>query len=308
MHDQLWKEGLGFFVPEFLTLLFPDVAADLYLSKVRTLNKELFTHAPEGNRREPDILIEVPNKRGRELTIVHMEIQANRSRGFPRRMWEYYLTLSHRFRHPILPIALYLCRGGGGMTEEEHVVKVHGRVVVLFRYMAVYLPDLWEEDFQDDVNVLSPAVCAAMRSRDRTNVERKIWAYELIAKASVGDEERSVLLNMVDQYLVLNESEKADWNEWVEQRKSQEVRQMLTQWHRKGMEEGRDEGREEGRVEGREEGKRETLLRQMKRKFGEPSESVKSIISNIRNPDTLDELMDRLFDANSLEEMRLEEI
>ncbi len=116
----------------------------------------------------------------------------------------------------------------------------------------------------------------------------------------MGDEERSVLLNMVDQYLVLNKSETADWNEWVEQRKSQEVRQMLTQWHRKGM--------EEGRVEGREEGKRETLLRQMKRKFGEPSESVKSIISNIRNPDTLDELMDRLFDANSLEEMRLEEI
>jgi len=300
MHDQLWKEGFGFFLPEFINLLFPDVAEGLDLSKLRTLNKELFTHSSEGGRREPDVLVEIPNKNGRGSTMVHIEVQARRSAHFPHRMWEYYLALSHRFRHPILPIALYLCRGGGGASEEEYTVTACGRVVNRFRYAAIHLPEMWEEDYWDNGNVLSPAICAVMRSRERSNIERKIQAYERIAKAEIGDEERSVLLNMVDQYLSLDESETAAWNEWVEQRKSQEVRKMLTQWHKKGIEEGREEGREEG--------KRETLLRQMRRKFGEPSETVKSILANIKDADAFDELMDRLFDAKTIEDMRLEDI
>jgi predicted transposase YdaD len=300
MHDQLWKEMLGFFLPGSLALLQPRVALDIDLGHIRSLNKELYTHGPWGRRREPDVLAVAPWKSGLGSTLVHLEVQARRSSDFPRRMWEYFMMLTLREKTLVLPLALYLCHGDG-ITEEGHDVLLHGKTVNVFRYTAIYLPDLWEEDYWDEGNVISPAICSVMRSRTCRNLERRVRAYERIASAPVDEERRSVLLNMVDQYLCLNDRETEEWNMWMEKERSKEVRRMLTQWHVKGIEEGKALGKAEGKAEG----KRETLLRQMRVKFGPIPESVETQIKGINNPEILDEIADRVLFANSLEEMKL---
>ncbi len=301
MHDQLWKEMLGFFLPESLALLQPEVALDIDIGHIRSLNKELFTHGPWGRRREPDVLAVAPWRSGLGSTLVHLEVQARRSRAFPRRMWEYFMMLTLREKTPVLPLALYLCHGDG-ITEEGQDALLHGKTVSVFRYTAIYLPDLWEEDYWDEGNVISPAICSLMGSRTRGNLERRVRAYERIASAPVEEERCSVLLNMVDQYLCLNDHETVEWNAWMEKERSKEVRRMLTQWHVKGIEEGKTLGKAEGKAEG----KRETLLRLMRIKFGQIPDSVETLINGINNLEMLDELADRVLFANSLEEMKLD--
>ena len=83
---------------------------------------------------------------------------------------------------------------------------------------------------------------------------------------------------------------------------------MLTQWHERGRSLGIQEGIQKGIEEGVQAGKRETLLRQMRRKFGELPEGAVRTIRQITTGDALDELADRVLDANSLDDMRLDDI
>ncbi len=72
---------------------------------------------------------------------------------------------------------------------------------------------------------------------------------------------------------------------------------------RKGRKLGRQEGRQEGKVEGVLQGKRETLLRQLRHRFGELTDEMIARIERIENPADLDSLADKVLDAHSLEDM-----
>jgi predicted transposase YdaD len=64
-----------------------------------------------------------------------------------------------------------------------------------------------------------------------------------------------------------------------------------------------DEGREEGRAKGRAEGVRELLLRQSRRRFGEADSSVKEAVKAITDPNRLERMGDRIFDATSWQDL-----
>ena len=166
-------------------------------------------------------------------------VQASISRGFPRRIWEYFMMLKLCEKTLILPLVLYLCPGDG-ITEEGHDVMLHGKTVSVFRCTAIYLPDLWEEDHWDEGNILCPAICSLVGSRIRKNLARRDRAYERSASAPVEEERRSVLLNMVDQYLFLTIVKL--WN-GMRGCEGGKVRRMLSQWHVKGINEGKTLGK-----------------------------------------------------------------
>ena len=56
---------------------------------------------------------------------------------------------------------------------------------------------------------------------------------------------------------------------------------------------------------GIERGKRESLLRQMRRKFGNLSDEVVKRVEAVTDSDELDRLFDRVVDSSSLEELDL---
>ena len=57
-HDQLWKEVLLTFLREFLELFFPEVAERIDFNGIVPLDKEVFTDTPDGELREPDLVVQ----------------------------------------------------------------------------------------------------------------------------------------------------------------------------------------------------------------------------------------------------------
>lgn len=319
-HDQLWKEVISVFFWEFIRLLLPNLSSRMNLSRLRPMDRELFTHSPAGRRREPDIVMETEwIGETDSVTLVHVEVQARRTALFPLRMWEYFSLLSLRERAPVLSIAIYLLSGNHGENHEEYRISACGETVNVFRYLVVSLPDLKEEDYLDSANPIAPAVCALMQSSEPDRVSRKLRLYERIARAKLDDRRTSLLASVVDQYLPLDAAQTVDWNNRVIRKESKEVSEMLTQWqtqwHEKGWNEGKMEGRKEGLKEGKQEGIREgikegieegaknILLRLIKRKFGVIPENIAERIRNENNPEKLDELADKVLFASKLEDM-----
>jgi hypothetical protein len=134
-YDQLFKDLLRTFFREFMELFFPQASARLDFSRITFLDKELFTDLPEGEQREVDLVAQVYTLDGiPEIVLVHVEVEAQRRRTFPFRMFEYFMLLRLRHRVPVFPAVIYLSPGAGGMTEETYREDVLGREVVRFIY------------------------------------------------------------------------------------------------------------------------------------------------------------------------------
>jgi hypothetical protein len=77
-----------------------------------------------------------------------------------------------------------------------------------------------------------------------------------------------------------------------------EIRAMISVYEQRGREEGIERGREEGIAQA----KRETLLRLLRRKFGDLPADISSRIEGLSDTAELDRLFDRIIDAASLQE------
>ncbi len=309
-HDQLWKTVLWAFFAEFVELFFPEVAERLDFSRIRLIEKEIFTDLPVGARREPDLLVEAYAKDGEvETILIHIEVQARREINVPYRMWEYYSLLRLRWKHRVFPVVVYLSAGAGGLTEEHYEESLFSKEIIRFRYSAVGLPDLPAEEYLERENILAPALSALMREERVSRVRRKLRAYQRLARTQLDDARRSLLVNVIDRYLKLNQEEEAEITLLVEDSDLQEVKEMLTAYEerglKKGIERGIAQGIEQGITQGILRGKRETLLRLLRHRFNDLPEEVVTRIEQIEEAGELDALADKVLDARALEDMGL---
>lgn len=139
-HDQLFKEILRGFLPEFLELFFPEVSARLDFSSLRFPNREVFTAFPDGQRREPDVVAELRTREGEpEIIVVHIEVQADVRGDLGKRMLEYYALLWVQFEAPVFPVLLILQGGqeGVGMARvSAFSLRAGGAAVPIRPYRA----------------------------------------------------------------------------------------------------------------------------------------------------------------------------
>src|SRR5437870_4149610 len=120
-HDQLFKQLLQAFFPDFMRLFDPETAGTLDLSTVSFRETEALTDIPHGERRTADLVAEVQTVEGTpELVLVHVEIQREREVQFPQRMWQYYVLLRQRENLPVIPMALVLYPGRDGIAQEVY--------------------------------------------------------------------------------------------------------------------------------------------------------------------------------------------
>lgn len=70
----------------------------------------------------------------------------------------------------------------------------------------------------------------------------------------------------------------------------------------RGRMEGRIEGKMEGRAEGEANGKVDSICRYLKKRFGEASLELQQKIRGVNNLEVLDNIMEEVFGANTLEE------
>lgn len=127
-HDQLLKEVLTRFLPDFVALFAPHQAAALDFSTLRLLDKEVFTDVAAGRRREVDLLAEVAARDGTpDLVLIHVEAQQRRKSGFAARMMRYGLAIHLRYpEHTLLPLALLSTRAGRGWAWARRAWRWRG--------------------------------------------------------------------------------------------------------------------------------------------------------------------------------------
>jgi hypothetical protein len=108
--DSPWKEALEIYFQAFLALFFPHIHADIDWSRgYEFLDKELQKIVPKTGRGRlyVDKLVKVWRKNGREAwVLIHVEVQAQREAGFPKRMYRYNTRLTERYNRTVVSLAV----------------------------------------------------------------------------------------------------------------------------------------------------------------------------------------------------------
>ena len=307
-HDQIWKEVLTEFFGEFMELFFPRIAEQLDLTTVEFDNTELFADPPTGDVRRPDLVAEVACREGgRELILIHVEVQSCRDPEMDRRMWEYYCLLRVRRKLPVLPIVLYLAPGRAGLVRETYREQLFGQTYCTLRYWAVALPSFSAERFLRSRNLLAPALSALMRPGRLRRPVHKLQALDAVAAAETNEARRYMLAGVVGAYMVLSEVDEAEFEQLAAREPNTGVATMVNIFEQKGIEKGIEkgiqQGIEKGIAEGLLAGQRRSLLGQMTSTFGELPGDVRARVAAIDDPERLDVLLVAILKADTLEQM-----
>ena len=270
-HDQRFKEFLHAFLRDFLRLFFPDVENRLDFQNVEFLDTELFTDRREGRPREADVVAKLDTRDGSpELVLIHVEVQLRPGQDFGARMFEYYSLLSSRYKLPTFPIALYL-RGG-------------------------------KKEYGDRGGPAGAGLAALMnRSLSRDVEQLRVSLMWRVIQSELDEARQLILIDLIQTYFGLSGEQMARYQRLVSRKENRKVQDVELTWADKLLKQGEEKGREAGLLEG----KREALLHQLGAKFGPLSEGTTTRVESIDSVSELDDYLERILTARSLQEMGL---
>ena len=305
-HDQLFKELLANFLPEFLLLVAPRQAHRLKLEHGEFLEEETLTDFPTGDRHQADLVYATETLEGTpEYVLIHIEVESRFRRAFDERMARYGLSLYLQRNISILPVALFL-RGGGQPGARE----IYPRVVELdaagfwfnrYRYLA-FAPSLaTAEKYLARKDPLAAALAALMRYSSGSPAEHKLACLRRIVTARELTPARSFqLANIVDTYIQLDTEEEEKFLTVVTKTTEKEVRTMETVWDR-ALAERHEAGQKIGLVLGM----RRVLLQLLQTRFGElPTDAVQRV-QDCDNPEQLQQWSAGVLNAPDLRTLGL---
>jgi flagellar biosynthesis/type III secretory pathway protein FliH len=135
-----------------------------------------------------------------------------------------------------------------------------------------------------------------MRTSRLGKVAQKYQALRAMAASRVDEARKALLANVVETYLILADDEQTDLEQLVSRPESEEIREMISVYEQRGIDKGIERGIEQGLARG----KRETLLRQMRHKFGDLPEAVSARVEAVFDMNELDRLLDGVLEAESI--------
>lgn len=289
-HDRLFKRLLRPFLPDLLRLMVPDLAAGLPEAPPVFLDKELL----DGDRREADLLARVSLGRGGAL-LVHVEVEAQARTRMLRRLREYAGRIQARYGGPVLSILLNLRGGNPGVHSVTPDGELEGPGLNSFRYLAFNLSGCPAEEYLKRLEPLAWALAALMDPGQWSRPQHKHACLRRISRARLGEEERLVLVDCVETYLVLTPEEAEEYKRLGKRERERTMNPMHMTWSERMIAQGHREGRLEG--------VRQTLLLQMARRFGPLPEHVREKVEGIASMQRLNRLAERLLIAKSLKEL-----
>ena len=298
-HDQLFKDLLRRFLPDFLKLFFPRKAGQLDLSRLSFLDKEAFTDVPRGKRREVDLLAQVHTRKGEpELILLHVEVEGVRRADFGERMFQYYAVLRMRHGLPVLPIVLYVSGGSAdGTGVEAYTEDLLGQRILSFQFLSVNLASLDGSAYVGKRNRLAGALAALMGPGEMSLPHLKAQCLSHVSKLHADEAERTLLINLVQTYLPLAGEDADEFARVLGQDEYAEVRTTVITYEEKLLRRGERRGEKRG--------KQATLIRLLERKFGGIPQSVRSSVSRIKSTEEIDRLSELVLTAQSLDDMEL---
>ena len=310
-HDQLFKAVLQAYFQDFLQLFFPDLEEHLDFGTLHFPDKELFTNLPKGSRREVDIVAQCKTyEQVPEIVLVHIEIEADWGRAFAERMYEYHSMLWLLHRAPIFPIVVYLRGGQEGITKEEYRLSHPIDEYMQFRYYSIKLAKLDAGEYLGKGTSLAAALAALMdRRKARKPLDLRASMMKQVVESEGNKAQKFLLLHVIDSYFTITAEQRKSFRTLLNKKEYEEVRKMEVTWadeiaekaRVKGLEEGLEKGRQTGVIAG----KRAALLQQLTTKFGPLPEHATSRLHALASIDELDDYLERVLTAKTLDEMGL---
>ena len=306
-HDQRIKTLLKEFVQAFFELFLPQFAPLFDFSQVTWLENEAFPDPPQGKRKSLDLVARLPLRLPIEtgtveridsmMAIVHCEVDADSSvQPLRLRMFNYFANLRQKYAEPILPVAVYLNVGLGGIGLDRYQETFGEFDILQYTYWYVGLSALDAEHYLNQANPLGIALSALMRVPPDYRPEFKARALKRVLESSENEYRRFLLAECIQAYLPLTlPEEKARFDQVITMHDGYaEVRTMATTWYEEGIEKGIPLGIEKG--------ERQLALKLLAKRFGNVTEEAQQKVSEWPL-ESLADLIDRAYQINSLESL-----
>jgi hypothetical protein len=296
-YDSPWKEALDRYFEACLALFFPHAHADIDWGRgYEMLDKELqpIVHQAKHGRRYVDKLVKVWLKDGQEKwLLIHVEVQAWKEGDFPRRMHVYNHRIFDRYDQEVVSLAILAdddpawrpsryeyARWGFRTTTEFPVVK-------LLDYAPQY------RKLESDPNPFAVVVLAQLKALEtrRSPAERRAWKVRLVkglCGRGMDSEDVRRLFLFIDWVMELpGPLEDLFWEE-VDAYQQEKSMPFISIAERMTMVKGLLRGIE-------------PLLRV---RFGAEGLELMPELREIRDPELLEKVLDRIETAASPEEVR----
>ncbi len=296
--DSPWKEAVEIFFPAFMSFFFPAIDAEIDWSKgYQFLDKELekVVRDAQSGRRYVDKLVQVFLKEGRETwLLIHIEIQNDRDRDFPERMYIYHYRLFDRYRVDIVSLAVL------SDADARYRPKVYrtGRwgCKLTFQFPIAKVLDYGRDwaALEANPNSFAVVVMAHLKAKAvKQGEERKQWKLYLVKLLYQRGYTRQQVLELfrfIDWLLVLPPG--LDKTFWAELSKFEEEQRMpyVTSVERIGIEKGLQQGLQQGALQAA----RDMLLHAIAVRFGEKPNDVVQVVNAIEVKETLQSLLEQV--------------
>jgi hypothetical protein len=303
-YDSLYKRALGTarHLAQFLQAFDPQTASLLRLDTIEPRGTELFDVLPAWYRRVADIVAQVEaDGAGRELLLIHVEVQRTKQQHFGQRMLDYYTLLRRSTSLPVLPYAVLLYPGRPALGYKTYEERFRGRTVASLTYFQVSLPSLDARQYAASDNALARALASTMRlpnlEEERLGIYRTAIAAILgaLGRAEMDDDAAAALWTLVHTYLPyrIERPDEVDV-EW-----SEEDAGMVQRLDQKWLAEIEARGEMLGALRA----KRAWLKEDIARRFGALPPEVAARIDGVESEDQLDAIKSRLDTATTPDEL-----
>ena len=293
--DSPWKEALERYFPEFMELLFPEVAREVDWSKgFEFCDTELqkIVRDSEVGRRYADKLVKVYILDGSATWLmIHVEVQGEPDRNFAERMYTYNYRLYDRYQREVVSLAVVTDAAVDGDRGEYR--RQRAGCELIFRYPCISLLDWrtsWDEleSMENRFAVVVMAHIKAGESRDGEH--RRHWKMQLIRmlyQRGLSREDILELFRLIDWVITLPPGVEEKFHEELNAFEEEMQMPYITSVERRGILKG------EAAV----------LLRQMERKYG--SDAAQAWRQKVAQADSESLLFwtDRILTAKTIDEI-----
>jgi hypothetical protein len=321
-HDQLSKSLLRNFFTDFFCLVAPECAPRLRLEDATFVDKEVFTDWPVGDRREVDLLAEVPVE-GETLSIlVHVEIETEFRAGIDHRLWHYYMLLRLRHRRAVYPVLLTLRGGPPGLRPGFLREGFHDKMTAIFLYRQLGLSGCPAREWLSRPEPIAWAFAALMRPEAWSRAEHKLECLRRIAQSDVTGLRKQLLVDWVETYVQLTEDDARELQRLLDLEGNEEIKAMELTWlgqaEARGMEKGIAQGLQQGIAQGLQRGlaqgsqtatqqaverMRRVVFRQIEQRFGTVPAPVRQKIEATESLEPLATLAERVLVVASIDDL-----
>ena len=309
-YDSPWKEGIELYFKELMQFFFPDIAREIAWARgYQFLDKELqqVVRDAEIGRRHADKLVKVWSLQDEPFHVmIHIEVQSDKDRSFPRRMYIYnYRIFDKRYR-PVTSLAILADEVSSWRpdtyTSEQWGCKIN------FEFPMIKLLDYADniDDLLDQTNPFAIITAAHLKTKATKDNprERYTWKWTITrALYEKGFSRKNILslYRLVDWLMMLPDDLTRQFTNHLIAYEEEKKMAYVTSAERIGIEKGMSEGMDKGMLYNA----REMVLEALDARFSSDTPTdIRQQIQALNNKAMLKRLLRSTFQSKDIDDFR----